>query len=32
LESDGHFSFIKKDSKESENQQQSNRKKKKIVN
>ena len=32
LESDGHFSFIKKDSEEEENQQESNEKKKKIVN
>ena len=32
LESDGHFSFIKKDSEEETSQQQSNRKKKKIVN
>lgn len=32
LESDGHFSFIKKDSEEEENQQKSNRNKKKIVN
>jgi uncharacterized membrane protein YcaP (DUF421 family) len=32
LESDGHFSFIKKDSEEEDSQQESNRKKKKIVN
>lgn len=32
LERDGHFSFIKKDSEKEDGQQQSNRKKKKIVN
>lgn len=32
LESDGHFSFIKKDSRQQGSQQESNRKKKKIVN
>jgi uncharacterized membrane protein YcaP (DUF421 family) len=32
LESDGHFSFIKKDSEEEDSQQKSNRNKKKIVN
>ena len=32
LESDGHFSFIKKDSEDEDSQQKSNRNKKKIVN